>query len=207
MSVATTHFFTVGHSTHTVEVFVGLLQAQGVTAVADVRSSPYSRFAPQFNREVLDRHLRSIGVAYVFLGRELGARSQDPACYENGRVLYGRLARTPLFEEGLTRLVRGSRTHQIAIMCAEKEPLECHRALLIARALVERGFAVDHILGDGRVEAHREAMVRLLALLGLPTADMFRSFDDLVREGLALQEERIAFVNNAMAVGTHRRSA
>lgn len=187
--------FTIGHSTRSIEAFVELLRQHGVTALADVRSIPHSRFNPQFNKDTLKRSLRSYGIEYVFLGRELGARTDDQSCYENGRVQYARLARTGLFRSGLERVMNGAHKHHIALMCAEKEPLECHRTLLVARALVERGVTVDHILADGRLESHKEALVRLLSIVGLPRDDLFRSRDELIADALMRQEERIAFVD------------
>src|SRR6266436_9104737 len=99
--------FTVGHSTHSLDVFVAMLQRHGVTALADVRSTPFSRFNPQFNKESLEAALKASGIKYVFLGRELGARSDDRTCYERGRVQYARLARTEAFRQGIERVVRG----------------------------------------------------------------------------------------------------
>ena len=95
---------TVGHSNHPLETFLALLRQHGVTVVADVRSAPYSRFNPQFNRKALEGSLETIGMEYVFLGRALGGRPDDPSCYEDGRVRYDRLARTPLFREGLEQV-------------------------------------------------------------------------------------------------------
>jgi uncharacterized protein (DUF488 family) len=186
---------TIGHSTHSTAAFVGLLRQHCVTALADVRSTPFSRFNPQFNKDALARSLESRGIKYVFLGRELGARSDDQSCYENGRVQYVRLARTELFRSGLERVMNGLREHRIGLMCAEKEPLECHRTLLVARALAERGVAVDHILADGRLESHEAALERLLHLLGLPNENLFHTRDQLIAEALARQEERIAYVD------------
>ncbi len=191
--------FTIGHSTHSIDAFIALLRQHGVTALADVRSAPFSRFNPQFNKEALARSLKEHGIKYVFLGRELGARSKDRSCYENGRVQYARLARTEAFHSGLDRVMRGAHDQRIALMCAEKEPLECHRTLLVARALVEQGVAVDHILADGRLETHDDAMVRLLAVLGLPREDLFQSRQELIAQALALQEKRIAYVDEKLA--------
>lgn len=191
--------FTIGHSTHSLESFVALLRQHGVTALADVRSTPFSRFNPQFNKDALARDLKAHGIKYVFLGRELGARSEDRSCYENGRIQYGRLARTELFKQGIERVMHGAEEHLIAVMCAEKEPLECHRTLLVARALDEQGVDVTHILGDGRLESHRDAMERLLAVTGLPREDLFRSLPDLIAEALARQEEKIAHVDENRA--------
>ena len=106
--------YTVGHSNHTSEAFVTLLRTHGVTALADVRSAPYSRFNLQFNRETLARALEAQGIRYVFLGRELGARPDDPGCYEEGRVRYARLARTALFRRGLDRVADGAHRHRLA---------------------------------------------------------------------------------------------
>ncbi len=186
---------TIGHSTHSLKVFLDLLRRHSVTAVADVRSSPYSRFNPQFNKETLEGDLKKQGIKYVFLGRELGGRSDDPACFENGRVSYTRLAQTELFNSGVERLIRGLSDYRIALMCAEKEPLQCHRTLLVAHALVERGVEVEHILANGKLESYQASMERLLDLVGLPHQDLFRSRDELVSEALALKEEQVAYVN------------
>lgn len=190
--------FTIGHSTHTIEVFVELLRRHQVTALADVRSAPFSRFNPQFNKEELERNLKSNGIKYVFLGRELGARSDDRSCYDNGRVQYSRLARTELFRGGIERVMLGANEHRIALMCAEKEPLECHRTLLVARALDELGVPVNHILADGRLESQADAMLRLLDLVRLPREDLFRSRQELIAEAIAKQEERVAYVDEKM---------
>lgn len=191
--------FTVGHSTHPFEVFVALLKQHGVTALADVRSAPFSRFNPQFNKDALEIGLKAHGIKYVFLGRELGARSDDRSCYENGRVQYGRLARTDLFHRGIERVLRGAHEHRIALMCAEKEPLECHRTLLVARALDEQGVAVDHILADGRLESHGDAMMRLLDMVGLPREDLMQSRQELIALALVKQEEKVAYVDEKLA--------
>ena len=202
MSAQPHRIFTIGHSTHTLEAFVALLKLHDVTALADVRSAPFSRFNPQFNKGALERSLKAHGVKYVFLGRELGARSDDRSCYENGRVQYARLARTELFRSSLERVTRGTQEHSIALMCAEKEPLECHRTLLVARALDEQGVTVDHILNDGRLESHRDAMERLLDVTGLPHEDLFRSRNELMAQALARQEARVAYVDEKLAPET-----
>lgn len=191
---------TVGHSNHPWDVFVGLLQRHAVTALVDVRSVPYSRFNPQFNRNRLECELPSCGVRYVFLGRELGARSDDPACYdETGRVQYDRLARTPAFRLGLDRIVQEAARNRVALMCAEKEPLSCHRTILVAPALERRGVEIEHILADGTLEPHTYALHRLIDSLKLPPTDLFRSRDILVAEALTRRAARIGYVNPEFA--------
>jgi uncharacterized protein (DUF488 family) len=168
------------------------LNLHGVTAVGDVRSKPYSRMNPQFNREALKGRLREAGIGYVFLGRELGARSEDPSCYEHGRVQYGRLAATGLFRQGLQRVQSGMKKYRLALMCAEKEPLQCHRAVLVSRHLSAAGITIQHILADGGLESQAGLLDRLRRRLDLPECDLFRSYEDVLVDAYRIQESRIA---------------
>lgn len=167
--------------------------------MADVRSVPYSRFQQQFNKENLQAALKKHGIAYVFLGKELGARTDDESCYENGRVQYSRLAQTEAFRAGLERVRTGCENHRIALMCAEREPLGCHRTLLVSRELVAVGIDVVHIHPDGHLEPHADAMNRLRELLGLPEEDLFRSRDQMIEDAYAIQSRRIAYVDERLA--------
>ncbi len=185
--------FTIGHSTHPQERFVALLRQHGITALCDVRSTPYSRVNPQFNREELKQSLRACGIRYVFLGKELGARSENPACYEHGKVQYERLAHTALFRRGLERVREGMKKYRLALMCAEKEPLQCHRTILVARYLSGIGLDVQHIHADGRLESHVDALSRLVKMLNLPEHDMFHSREELLAVAYRRQEERIVY--------------
>jgi uncharacterized protein (DUF488 family) len=136
---------------------VSLLKAHGIQAVTDVRSNPWSRFAPQFNREALEQSLSSYGIDYAFRGAELGGRPEGDAFYDDdGHVRYSKVAATPLFESGIRRLESESRGRRVAMMCSEEDPSDCHRRLLVARVLLERGFDVDHIRGDGRLQSEDE---------------------------------------------------
>jgi uncharacterized protein (DUF488 family) len=201
--------FTIGHSTHTQEYFIGLLMRHEITALCDVRSKPYSRVNPQFNREELKQSLAACGIAYVFLGNELGARSENPACYENGKVQYDRLARTDLFQQGLERVQKGMQEYRISLMCAEKEPLECHRTILVARHLAALCLDVQHIHANGKLESHGDAVNRLARMFNLPENDMFRTREELLVEAYQRQGERIAFETSPAAAddGAVRRAA
>jgi uncharacterized protein (DUF488 family) len=161
------HLFTVGHSNHEPEVLVALLRGAGVTALADVRSSPYSRRLPHFSRSALEALLRGAGIAYVFLGRELGGRPSDSTLYDpEGWADYERIRATQTFQEGLRRLVRGLERYRIALMCGEEDPLDCHRGLMITPALKELGLSPVHIRRDGRLETTAEMEARLLEATG-----------------------------------------
>ena len=197
MTVIETRVLTVGHSNHPLETFVSLLQQHGVQTLADVRSTPYSRFNPHFSRKSLDAALQAHGIAYLFFGQALGGRPEDRSCYENGRVRYDRLARTSLYREGIDRVVEAAGNERIALMCAEKEPLDCHRTLLVGRSLAGRGVAVTHILADGTLEPHDDTMDRLLDSVKLPRGDLLHSKEELIEQALALKEGRIAYTNKA----------
>jgi uncharacterized protein (DUF488 family) len=187
--------YTIGHSKHPIDRFIALLQQHAIDALADVRSTPYSRFNPQFNKEKLQAASRESGVRYVFLGEELGARSKDPECYdEAGRVSYASLAASQPFRRGLDRLLTGMKDHRIALMCAEREPLECHRTILVARELEKLGVPVTHILQDGSLEPHQQAMQRLVTELKLVGSDLFRTPDELIGDAYEKQGARIAYV-------------
>jgi uncharacterized protein (DUF488 family) len=187
--------YTIGHSNHSAETFLGLLRTHGVGAVADVRSRPYSRYNPQFDREELKQSLKQAGIEYVFLGEELGARSDIPSCYERGKVRYDRLAETAAFREGLIRVEAGMAEYRVSLMCAEKEPAECHRTILVARHLEPRGMQVRHILADGRIEMQAEVMNRLMTGFDLRQNQQhfFRSDEELLEDAYRMQEARIAF--------------
>ena len=183
----------IGHSTHTIERFIELLRTHAVEVVADVRSSPHSRLNPQFNRDDLKKSLKCAGIRYVFLGKELGARSDDPSCYVGSKVQYELLATTKLFQEGLKRLIEGANSYRVALMCAEKDPLHCHRTILVARELLKHDIAVCHILDSGELEQHSHAMARLMAELKVSSQDMFRSEEDGINEAYAMQAKKIAY--------------
>ena len=164
---------TIGHSTLSYERFLELLRRANVTAVADVRTAPYSRQFPQFNREVLSNELRVDGIAYVFLGKELGGRPSEHQFYCDGVADYERKSRTAKFGKGLERVIEGAKKYRIALMCSERDPLDCHRCLLVGRDLAQRGVRVSHILSDGRVVSHAEIEDKLLELSGRNTDDLF----------------------------------
>ena len=199
MTVMHPTIFTIGHSNHPVEEFLSLLKSQAVELLVDVRSAPFSRFSSHFNRGLLAASLRQCGMEYLFLGNELGARSDDPSCYEGGRVQYDRLAATALFRSGIDRVLRESSQHQVALMCAEKEPLDCHRTLLVAPALAHRACSVVHILADGSVEPHVATLQRLLSDTGTGELDLFRSPEEVLSEAIARQQQKIAYVDHSMA--------
>lgn len=190
--------YTIGHSNHDISAFIGLLQQHSITALGDVRSHPYSRYVPQYSRDALKTALASAGITYVFLGKELGARSDNPACYRQGKVQYDRLAQEPSFAEGIERVIQGMQRYRIALMCAEKDPLDCHRALLVARRLFEAGIQISHIHANGSLENHQAMESRLLAACKLPEGDMFKGREEFVSEAYLIQGDRVAYEDESM---------
>ncbi len=158
---------TIGHSNHALPRFLALLRDADVTAVADVRSAPVSRFSPHFNKAALAASLAEHDIAYVFLGKELGGRPDLPELFTNRVADYEKMGRLPSFQAGIERLITGTQSHRIAVMCAEADPLDCHRCLLVGRALTEAGVEVGHVLPSGEIITHAEIEDRLLDLAGL----------------------------------------
>ena len=166
--------YSIGHSNIAAERFVAMLRAAGVNAVADLRSTPVSRFCPWFSGKHLAELLAREGIGYLPHGQALGGRPQNPALYCDGIADYEAMARQGEFQAGLERLMadasrcraKDCATGRICLMCAEREPLDCHRCLLVARALAARGLAVGHVLYDGTIEPHAATERRLLELDG-----------------------------------------
>jgi uncharacterized protein (DUF488 family) len=185
--------FTVGHSNHSFDHFAELLARHRIEAVSDVRSTPFSRRNPQFNQGALKTRLSAAGVSYVFLGRELGVRSTDPDHYVDGKVQYRALARERSFLDALERIRTGAETLRIALMCAERDPLDCHRTILVCRALRTADLDIQHILADGSLESGTAAERRLMAALNI-LPDMFHDEAECVERAYDTQADRIAYV-------------
>ncbi len=142
--------YTIGHSNHALEHFLGLLKRHRIEVVVDVRSKPHSRFHPHFNKKKLEKGLLGAEIQYVFLGRLIGGLPDSDEYYDrNGYVLYHLLARSPNFMEGIERLEKIIGAARTAIMCAEEDPAGCHRRLLIGRVLLDGGLELQHIRKDG----------------------------------------------------------
>lgn len=149
--------YTIGHSNHTMETVLDLLRGQSIEVLIDTRSSPFSRYAPQFNKDSLKLAVEEAGMKYGFFGRHLGGRPDDESLYdEDGRVVYSKVAKTFLFNDGLERLIQGMTKFRVALLCSEENPSICHRRLLVSRVLYEQGFAIYHIRGSGAVQSEAD---------------------------------------------------
>lgn len=155
--------YTIGHSRHKLEDFIKLLQLNDINCICDIRSMPYSKFAEQFNQNNLKDELKKNNIEYLFFGDEFGARRKEPELYTNGIVDFEKVAKDAKFINGIKRLEKGvNKGYKIALMCAEKEPIDCHRTILVARNLDLNGFEIKHILEDGSVINHKEIDEMLL---------------------------------------------
>jgi uncharacterized protein (DUF488 family) len=185
---------TIGHSRHSLERFIALLEKAGVTGVADVRSAPVSRFSPYFNKAALAASLAARGIAYEFCGKELGGRPDRAELYTKGVADYEKMAAAPEFRASLTRLMQVAEQYRFAAMCSEANPLDCHRCLLVGRALVEAGVEVGHILASGAVMPHAEAEDRLLQLAKLAEAGLLLSSrDERLAEAYRARAGKVAY--------------
>ena len=179
-----------------------MLTARGVAAIVDVRSSPYSKYVPQYSKDNLERLLRGANIEYLFLGRELGARREEESCYVGAQAKYALIAQQPSFLAGLDRIIAEAETRNVALMCSEADPLDCHRTILVCRELLRRNPSLDivHILPGSKIESHRDALDRLTALHKLEP-ELFgelSSAEGLVERAYDLQAERIAYTRETV---------
>jgi len=187
--------YTIGHSNHSIERFVDYLAAYKIDAVVDVRSNPHSRHISHFDRKPLAAQLRGKGIKYGWLGDQLGARRNERECYVDGQASYGKIVQLESFQKGIERILQGNRDHVIAIMCTERDPLDCHRTILVCRELKKYGLTIRHILADGTVEEHIDTEKRLVKLtrlvpdLFIPTVEATA----LIAEAYEAQGNKIAF--------------
>ena len=170
-----TRIHTIGHSDQQASELIGLLHQHGVTAVVDVRSHPQSAWAPQFNRAAIRTTLKQQRIRYAFMGDSLGVRSPDPAHYENGKVVYQRIAESPQFRKGLALVIANATRERIALMCSEQDPFDCHRAILIAPELERAELQVEHILKGGAVITQHDLTEQLLRRERLDQPDLLQS--------------------------------
>lgn len=143
--------YTIGHSNLNFQCFVNLLKSFSIDLVGDVRSDPYSRYVPHFNKSEMEVRLPPHGISYLFLGKELGARQKDSSLFDHtGRLDFMKYQKTERFLSGIEKLKNlALKDHKIAIMCTEADPLKCHRFSMISSYISKNGFLVKHILNDG----------------------------------------------------------
>ena len=182
---------TIGHSNLPADRFMALVQDAGVTAVADVRSVPFSRRFPWFSGPKLAARLQGADIAYLPFGDVLGGRPRDPALYCDGVADYEKMAATTPFRAGLDRLDEAMGRFRLCLMCAEREPLDCHRCLLVARALAERGSALGHVLSNGTIEPHADTEERLLGRSG-GADDLFGGRADRLAQAYRHRARKVA---------------
>ncbi|MBE0537558.1 MAG: DUF488 domain-containing protein [Phycisphaerae bacterium] len=188
--------FTIGHSNHSLERFLKLLRSQTISTVIDVRSSPYSKYSPQFGKDILEKALPNAAIRYVFLGREIGARRSEANCYVGGQARYDRIAQLPVFQEGLAQVLEQAAKNRCAVMCSEGDPLTCHRTILICRELkkMQPGLQITHILSDAATETHDAAQQRLVKMHKLQR-ELFGELTTeaaLINRAFDLQAEKLA---------------
>ncbi|MBW2063285.1 MAG: DUF488 domain-containing protein [Deltaproteobacteria bacterium] len=149
--------YTIGHSNHSWEKFLTLLEEGHIEVLVDVRSSPFSRYATHFNKDILAKSLSRAGIKYLYLGDTLGGRPETEEVYdEEGHVYYDRMEKSIQFQEGINRLLKGARSYRVALLCGEEDPAKCHRRLLIGKVLIKRGVRIIHIRGNGRLQSEEE---------------------------------------------------
>ena len=192
--------FSIGHSNRSIDEFTGLLAVNGVTCVVDVRSAPYSRRHPQFNRESIRTGLQLAGIQNLYLGDSLGARHSKPSVLTpDGKVDFSRVRLMPAFQTGIGRVIRGIKKGLcIALMCAEKNPFDCHRFVLVSRELAACGVLVSHIISREIILPQLALEQQLLEKYGLHRYqpglfEQPKNKDELLAQAYELRNRYIAY--------------
>jgi uncharacterized protein (DUF488 family) len=183
--MAASAIYTIGYGGRDIETFIRLLNSFKVQYLVDVRSQPYSRYVPDYSIQLLEAHLNDSGIQYIFMGNTLGGRPKDPDCYVDNKIDYERVRNTPYFQAGLRRLRDAAKKElQLVLMCAERHPEDCHRALLIGRTLAEGGYDMLHIDESDQLISQADVMLRVIghqpSLFGDDYTD-FRMKQEIVR--------------------------
>jgi uncharacterized protein (DUF488 family) len=184
--------YTIGHSNYESDKLIKLLSSHAIEVIADVRQHPYSKYVPQFNKENIERTLSNANIKYVFMGDLLGARPQDINCYTDNRVDFAKLSKASFFQEGISRLLNGSKKYRIALMCAEKDPVTCHRTILVSRELLKNNIKILHILDDSTIEDNETTEKRLLKIHKLENYELFRSDEERLVDAYDRQGKKMA---------------
>jgi uncharacterized protein (DUF488 family) len=194
--------FTIGHSTHQINVFLDRLKQHGINCVIDVRSYPFSKIAPQFNKPSLSGVLKANSILYLHLPEEFGARrTEKEYLNDDGKVNFEKVRESEAFKRGISRIKNGlSKGFKIALMCAEADPLICHRFSMISRGLTQSGLEVQHILKNGDIVSNNMLEEKLLEKFQtvLPRETLFTplpSKEEIIREAYRLQNSEIAFTS------------
>lgn len=185
--------FSIGHSNLSYENFVNILLHIGATAIVDVRSAPYSRRVPQFNRETLQRELQADSISYLFLGAELGGRPSESRYFCDGVADYDKMATAPSFKIGIERVLAEKGSYRLALMCSEHSPYDCHRCLLVGRALKEESVSIGHVLPNGNIHSQETIEAELLRMSSLGSHDMFKPSEDNLAKAYRARSLRVAY--------------
>jgi len=186
--------YTIGCSIHTLDEFISLLNKHNINAVADVRSIPYSQHTPQYNKEVLIKALKGKSIHYLDFSKEFGARRNEEDAYTNNRVDFKKVVKLPIFIHGIERIDTGiSKGYNIALLCTEKNPLDCHRFSLVSKALIEKlNINVEHILFNGEIQNHYDLEKKMLCDFGFEK-DLFDDYKTLLENAYEKVINRVAY--------------
>jgi len=187
--------YTIGHSNHAIDKFIALLKNYEIRVVIDVRSSPYSSYCPQFNQDTLASALKNSDIDYLYLGDELGARPDDACCYENGRISFLKIIKSDSFNNGIHKVLCEMQNRRIVLLCSEKDPINCHRTIIISHFLSRYGAHIQHILENGSIEEHNETEKRLLKTMKIERSLFAQNAteESLIEEAYSKQAKNVSY--------------
>ncbi len=156
--------YTIGHTNYSINQFVDILNLYSINCIIDVRSTPYSKYTPQFNSKELKEELKKLGILYIHMGEEFGARRAERKFYPHGYLDFEKVRlESDLFHKGIHRVEVGcQKGYRIALMCTEKMPIDCHRCILVGKGLKDHGFQIRHVVSKEISMTQEEIETQLL---------------------------------------------
>lgn len=193
--------YTIGYSSYDISHFISILKKQQIEALVDVRSIPYSKFAPDYNTDNIKKLLENNSIYYLNFGDGLGARTKIEECYKNNIAQYSLISETPKFKEYTKRIISGLEKFNIVLLCAESDPLKCHRDIMICRYLKKYINNISHILQNEIIEDNKQTEIRLLKEYHLEQEDFFSNYIDRLNEAYDLRSNEIQYKRIAETEG------
>ena len=191
--------YTIGYSSFKIEDFIQILKNNNITCVIDVRSNPFSEYFQDYNKDILEKKLKKENIMYRNYKKEFGARQEEPSFYPKGYLDFDLFTKTEQFNEGVLKIAKGIEMgFSFVLMCAEKDPITCHRNIMVAKAFKERGYNIKHILFDGSIESQDDIEKRMIKEY-FPERNQMALFDenksdeDLIKASYNKKNEEIGY--------------
>lgn len=195
--------FTIGYAGFKIDDFIKILKKYHINSLIDVRSMPFSKFHSEYNKPIFSKVLHDSGIIYRNYKKEFGARQDDRKYYPNGYLDFSMFTKSQVFLEGMDKIIKAIPLgYKFVLMCSEKDPITCHRNIMIAKAFYNNGISINNILSDGSIITQSDIETRLLDMYypGRDQLSLFAeqlSLEEMIQNSYKFQNEKIGYrINN-----------